>query len=147
MRRRLGGVIESVYNTPSRGGRDGNGPGQPLLRKLTAARTSLNDKRKLRHQNLLLIDSPQLHETVLKHSRSRFSVDAKSSRDRPSTSWIRPTTQEIAMTAIPKALSNVIPAISPDFDILKTVAVFCGVGLCVSLILASYGLDLSAGFF
>jgi hypothetical protein len=46
-----------------------------------------------------------------------------------------------------KAFSNVIPAISPDFDILKTVAVFCGVGLCVSLILASYGLDLSAGFF
>jgi hypothetical protein len=56
-------------------------------------------------------------------------------------------TQEIAMAAIAKALSNVIPAISPDFDILKTVAVFCGVGLCVSLILASHGLDLSAGFF
>jgi hypothetical protein len=49
--------------------------------------------------------------------------------------------------AIAKAFSNVIPTISPYFDILKTVAVFCGVGLCVSLILASYGLDLSAGFF
>jgi hypothetical protein len=57
------------------------------------------------------------------------------------------TTQGIAMTAIAKAFSNIIPAISPDFDILKTVAVFCGIGLCVSLILASYGLDLSAGFF
>ena len=51
------------------------------------------------------------------------------------------------MTAIAKMFSNVIPAISPDFDILKTVALFCAIGLCVSLILASYGLDLSAGFF
>jgi hypothetical protein len=51
------------------------------------------------------------------------------------------------MTAIAKALSNAIPAISPDVDILKAVAMFCGVGLLVSLLLASYGLDLSAGFF
>jgi hypothetical protein len=42
---------------------------------------------------------------------------------------------------------NAIPAISPDVDILKTVAMFCGAGLSVSLIFASYGLDLSAGFF
>ena len=51
------------------------------------------------------------------------------------------------MTAIAKTILNAVPAISTDLDILKTVAVFCGVGLCVSLILASYGLDLSAGFF
>jgi hypothetical protein len=51
------------------------------------------------------------------------------------------------MTTIVKALSNAIPAISPDVDILKTLAMFCGVGLFVSLLLASYGLDLSAGFF
>jgi hypothetical protein len=57
MRRRLGGLIESVYNTPSRGGSDGNGPGQPLLRKL-AAKTPFDDKQKLRRQNLLLFDSP-----------------------------------------------------------------------------------------
>jgi hypothetical protein len=37
------------------------------------------------------------------------------------------------MAAIAKAFSHAIPAISPDFDILKTVAVFGGVGLCVSL--------------
>ena len=43
------------------------------------------------------------------------------------------------MTAIVKAFSNAIPAISPDLDILKTVAVFCGV------LAAIYGLDLSAG--
>jgi hypothetical protein len=50
------------------------------------------------------------------------------------------------MTAITKALSNVIPAISPDVEILKTVALFCGAGLCVSLLLASYGVDI-VGFF
>src|ERR1700692_1904395 len=36
MRRGLGGAIESVYNTSPRGGSDGNGPKQPLLRKLIA---------------------------------------------------------------------------------------------------------------
>jgi hypothetical protein len=51
------------------------------------------------------------------------------------------------MTAIAKALANAMPAISPDVDILKTVALFCGAGLFVSLLVASYGLDLSAGFF
>ena len=51
------------------------------------------------------------------------------------------------MTAIAKAFLNAVPAISTDFDSLRTVAVFCGVGLCVSLILASCGLNLSAGFF
>ena len=51
------------------------------------------------------------------------------------------------MTAIVKAFSNTILVISSDFDILKAVAAFCGVGLVVSLLLASYGLDMSAGFF
>ena len=51
------------------------------------------------------------------------------------------------MTAIAKVFSNTILAISPDLDILRAVAVFCGIGLFVSLLVASYGLDLSAGFF
>ena len=51
------------------------------------------------------------------------------------------------MTAIAKVFSRTVPATSSDFDILRAVAVFCGVGLVVSLLLASYGLDLSAGFF
>jgi hypothetical protein len=51
------------------------------------------------------------------------------------------------MTAIAKVFSNTITTTSSDFDILRTVAVFCGVGLVVSLLLASYGVDLSAGFF
>jgi Na+/H+ antiporter NhaA len=36
---------------------------------------------------------------------------------------------------------------SISIETLKTIAMFCGVGLTASLLLASYGLDLSAGFF
>jgi hypothetical protein len=34
-----------------------------------------------------------------------------------------------------------------DIETLKTLAIFCGAGLFVSLLFASYGLDLSPGFF
>jgi hypothetical protein len=34
-----------------------------------------------------------------------------------------------------------------DVETLKILVMFCGVGLSVSLLAASYGLDLSAGFF
>jgi len=34
-----------------------------------------------------------------------------------------------------------------DVETLKTIVIFCGVGLVVSLLFVSYGLDLSAGFF
>ncbi len=34
-----------------------------------------------------------------------------------------------------------------DVETLKTIAMFCGVGLIVSLLLATNGLDMSAGFF
>jgi hypothetical protein len=34
-----------------------------------------------------------------------------------------------------------------EADAFKTIALFCGVGLLVSLTLATYGLDLSPGFF
>jgi len=37
--------------------------------------------------------------------------------------------------------------IQVDVETLKTLVIFCGVGLTVSLLLASYGLDLSPGFF
>jgi hypothetical protein len=60
-------------------------------------------------------------------------------RDRPA--------KESAMTAIVKAFSNAIPAISSDLDILRTVVIFSCIGLVASLLLASYGLDLSDGFF
>jgi hypothetical protein len=51
------------------------------------------------------------------------------------------------MTAIVKTFSNAVPAISSESGILKTVIMFSGVGLVVSLLLARYGLDLSTGFF
>jgi hypothetical protein len=50
------------------------------------------------------------------------------------------------MAAIARVLSRV-SGTQIDVEILKTVAMFCGVGLFVSLLLATYGLDLSAGFF
>ncbi len=51
------------------------------------------------------------------------------------------------MTAIIKMMSLMFPASSAEAEILKVIAIFCGVGVLVSLCLASYGLDLSAGFF
>jgi hypothetical protein len=52
------------------------------------------------------------------------------------------------MAAIAKVLSQAFPATtSADVEILKTIAIFCGVGLAVSLIVASYGIDLSPGLF
>jgi hypothetical protein len=50
------------------------------------------------------------------------------------------------MAAIARALSRVTGT-QGDVETVKILAMFCGVGLTVSLILASYGLDLSAGFF
>jgi hypothetical protein len=45
---------------------------------------------------------------------------------------------------IAKAISSVIPSISTDVDGLKTVGLFCLVGLLVSLVAASYGVDFGA---
>jgi hypothetical protein len=50
------------------------------------------------------------------------------------------------MTAIARALSRV-SGWEVAADTVKTIAVFCGVGLLVSLLFATYGLDLSAGLF
>ena len=48
------------------------------------------------------------------------------------------------MAAIAKAFSSITPV---TLDSLKTFALFCAAGLFVSLLFASYGLDLSPGFF
>jgi len=50
------------------------------------------------------------------------------------------------MATIARVLSRA-SGIQVDVEILKTLVMFCGVGLTVSLLLASYGLDLSPGFF
>ena len=50
------------------------------------------------------------------------------------------------MAAIARVLSRATGT-DVDVEIVKTLAMFCGVGLFVSLLMASYGLDLSEGFF
>ena len=52
------------------------------------------------------------------------------------------------MIALAKALSRAT-GIDADYYSaqLKTIAMFCGVVLCVSMLFATYGLDLSPGFF
>ena len=50
------------------------------------------------------------------------------------------------MAAIARALGRAL-VIQVDIETLKILVIFCGAGLTVSLLLASYGLDLSAGFF
>jgi hypothetical protein len=50
------------------------------------------------------------------------------------------------MAAIAGALDRAL-GIRVDIESLKPLVIFCGAGLAVSLLLASYGLDLSEGFF
>jgi hypothetical protein len=50
------------------------------------------------------------------------------------------------MTALAKSISRVI-GVDVDVEILKTIVMLSAVGLTVSLMCASYGLDLSPGFF
>ena len=54
--------------------------------------------------------------------------------------------QEVAMAAIAHALSRVFET-ADEFDTLKQIALFCGVGLLATLLCLTYGLDLGAGFF
>ena len=49
------------------------------------------------------------------------------------------------MAAIAKGLSRA-SRIRVDIETLKTILVFCGAGLVVSLLLAMNGLSISAGF-
>jgi ribose/xylose/arabinose/galactoside ABC-type transport system permease subunit len=51
------------------------------------------------------------------------------------------------MTAMTRVISRAFPAMSPQLEILKQLALFCGAGLTVWLLMATYGLDLSSGFF
>ena len=50
------------------------------------------------------------------------------------------------MTAIAQALSRALVA-AGDIEVLKQLALFAGAGLLVSLLLLTYGIDLSPGFF
>jgi hypothetical protein len=48
-------------------------------------------------------------------------------------------TKGTVMPATAKAFSNAIPSIPPGFDILETVALFCGVGLLIVLVAVLLG--------
>jgi hypothetical protein len=50
------------------------------------------------------------------------------------------------MTLVAKAIFRAT-GVELDVETLKTIVMFCAVGLTVSMICASYGLDLSPGFF
>jgi len=50
------------------------------------------------------------------------------------------------MTAIVQVLSRTFHS-AQEIDVLKQIALFCGAGLLISLLLLSYGVDLSPGFF
>jgi hypothetical protein len=51
------------------------------------------------------------------------------------------------MADIAGVLSHTFRDTRPDIEILKAVTKVCGVVLAISMLVASYGLDLSAGFF
>ena len=51
------------------------------------------------------------------------------------------------MATIARVLSLAFPVSQAGIETLKVIATFCGVGLVVSLLLATYGLDISVGFF
>jgi hypothetical protein len=54
--------------------------------------------------------------------------------------------QEVVMTALVNALSRTFHS-AQEIDALKQIALFCAAGLLVSLLLLTFGVDLSPGFF
>ena len=51
------------------------------------------------------------------------------------------------MAAITRVLASAFPATAAEAGILEQLALLCGAGLLVSLLVMTYGVDLSPGFF
>jgi ribose/xylose/arabinose/galactoside ABC-type transport system permease subunit len=51
------------------------------------------------------------------------------------------------MTAVARAFSRAFLSTAGEFDVLKHLALLCAAGLYVFLLMLTYGLDLSPGFF
>jgi hypothetical protein len=51
------------------------------------------------------------------------------------------------MATIARALARAFPGTQVEIEALKTIAMLCGAGLFVSLLVAAYGVDLGPGFF
>jgi hypothetical protein len=60
---------------------------------------------------------------------------------------LRPSFWESQMTAVARAFSRVFLSTSREFDVLKELASLGGAGLLVSLLMLTYGIDLSPGFY
>jgi hypothetical protein len=54
---------------------------------------------------------------------------------------------EVEMAAIARALARALPQEAFEIETLKKLALFCGAGLLISLLMIMYDLDISAGFF
>jgi Na+/H+ antiporter NhaA len=59
---------------------------------------------------------------------------------------MRPRLGDRKMTTVAK-LSRAYPEAEVEVEMLKTIVIFCGIGLTVSLFLISFGLDITPGFF
>jgi hypothetical protein len=86
----------------------------------------------------------EVHNSLSAFSLTKISLNPGAS-ERDLSSGLQDL--RTAMIAIAKVISLAFPASSPEAEVLKAVAIFCGVGLFVSLCLASYGLDLGSDFF
>lgn len=51
------------------------------------------------------------------------------------------------MTALVQAISRLTARTKSESEILKVLAILCAAGLLVSILLATYGLDLSPDYF
>jgi hypothetical protein len=51
------------------------------------------------------------------------------------------------MATLARTISRSFPEASPQLEILKQLAMICGAGMLVLLLVKTYGLDLSLGFF
>jgi ribose/xylose/arabinose/galactoside ABC-type transport system permease subunit len=54
---------------------------------------------------------------------------------------------EVAMVAVARTFSRVFPAASFQLDIMRQLAMLCGAAAAVWLLIQTYGVDLSPGFF
>jgi ribose/xylose/arabinose/galactoside ABC-type transport system permease subunit len=51
------------------------------------------------------------------------------------------------LAAIARVFFRAFPSTSPYKELIKQIALFCCAGLLVALLMLTYGLDLSPGFF
>ena len=51
------------------------------------------------------------------------------------------------MAAIARVIARAFPATSSELEVLKQIGLLCGAGLLVSLLMLTYGIDLSPGLF